>query len=200
MTQASKKASGAKLASTVANKATRHTMAAVESTRNSAEHVVKIGSNAVKEILTSSAGEAKKAHDKAFAMSRENAEQIAKSADAVTKVLYEAIGISRENLEACVECGNMTAALAKDLSGEAFEAANKALSEHLEISKDFFACRTINDMMELHSKVVKHAIDSFFSQSVKLSGLLFEYTTETLEPINERVAHATEQFSKVLAA
>lgn len=202
MTQQSKKSSPspAKLASAVSNKAAKSTYAAVEHTRNSAENVVNIGSKAVKEFMSTSAEEAAKVREKAFAMGREGAEHIAKGADAATKAMYEAVGISRDNLETCMECGNMTAALAKDLSSELFEYTNKAFSDQIEISKEFFACRTINDMFELQSRLVKNSIDSFFNESVKLSGMLFEYTTEALEPINERVAQATEQFSKAMAA
>lgn len=206
MTQPSKKPAqgqsqpSAKLASNLANKAARNTFAAVESTRNSAENVVKIGSNAVKDFLSTGADEAQKAQEKLFEFSRESAENFAKSADAASKVMYEMIGISRDNIETAVECGNLTASLVKDISSEVFENANRTFSDNVEISKDFFACRTINDMMDLQSRVAKQAIDSFFNQSVKLSGMFFEYSTEALEPINERVAQATEQFSKALAA
>jgi phasin family protein len=154
----------------------------------------------VKEFIATSADEAQKAQEKAFAIGREHAENFAKSADAVTKALYETIAMGRDNIETAIECGNMTAALAKDVSSEVFEYANKAFSDNVELSKDFFACRTINDMFELQNRLVKSSIDNFFNQSVKLSGMVFEYTTEALEPINERVAQATEQFSKSLAA
>jgi phasin family protein len=203
MTSTNKKTSGqpsAKLATNVANKAAKNTFAAVETTRHSAENVVKIGGKAVQEFIASSAGEAQKAQEKAFAMGREGAEQIAKSADVVTKAMYEAVAISRDNLETCLECGNTTAALAKDLSSEMFEFANKAMTEQMEMSKEFFACRTINDMFELQNRLFKHAVDNYFNESVKLSGMVFEATSEALEPLNERVAQATEQFSKALAA
>jgi phasin family protein len=203
MTQTSKKTSPAhptaKLASNVANKAAKNTFTAVESSRSSAENVVKIGGKAVKDFMSSSADEAQKAQEKVFAIGREGAEQFAKSADAATKVLYEAISISRENIETGIEVGNMTAALAKDVSSEVFEAANRAFSDNLEASKEFFACRTFNDMFELQNRIVKNNIDNFFNESVKLSGMVFEYTTEALEPINERVAQATDQLSKVMA-
>ena len=203
MTQAtSKKVSSsqptAKLASTVANKAAKNTFAAVETGRASAENVVKIGGKAVKDFIATSADEAAKAQEKVFAMGREGAEQIAKGADAVTKVLYETIAIGRDSVETAIECGNMTAALAKDMSSELFEAANKGFSDGLEMSKEFFTCRTLNDMFELQNRAVKSTIDNFFNQSVKLSGMMFEYTTEALEPINERVAQASEQLNKVL--
>lgn len=202
MTQQAKKASGqpsVKLASAVANKATKNTISAVESTRNSAESVIKISSSAVKDLLSNGASEAQKAQEKAFEIGRDSAEQISKSADAIAKSMYEAISVSRDNVDAWIECGNMTASLAKEISGEIVEYANKAFSDNVEISKDVFACRTINDMVELQSRIIKNSMDSFFSQSSKLSNMIFEYSSEALEPINERVTKASEQFSKTMA-
>ncbi len=190
----------AKLASSIANKATKEAFSAVESTRNSAESVVKIGSAAVKEFIATGATEAQKAQEKAFAIGREGAEKLSKSADVISKSLYEAVGVSRDNVEALVECGNLTAALAKDISSEIFEYANKSFSDNIEISKDVFACRTINDMVELQSKIVKSAFDSFFSESSKITGMLFEYSSEALEPINERFAEATDKLSKTISS
>lgn len=182
------------------SKTAKQAYAAMESGRASAENVVNIGGKAVKELLSTSASEAQKAHEKAFAIGREGAETLAKSADAVTKALYEAIGLSRDGIETCIECGNITAELASDLSREAFDYANRAFSDQVEMSKEFLACRTLNDMFDLQNRMVKSSIDNFFSESTKLSERLFDYTTETLEPINERVAQATEQLSKALAA
>lgn len=201
MTQQAKKASAqpaAKLASNVTNKAAKNTFAAVESTRESAETVVKISSNAVKDLLANSASEAQKAQEKAFEMGRESAEQLSKSADAITKSLYEAVSMSRDSFDAAVECGNLTASLAKDISSELVECANKAFSDNVELSKNIFACRTINDMVDLQTKVMKNSLDNFFTQSSKITGMLFEYSAEALEPINERVAQASEQFSKAM--
>ena len=203
MTQQAKKASSqpaVKLASSVANKAAKNTISAVESTRSSAESVVKISSSAVKDLLANGASEAQKVQEKAFAMGREGAQQISKSADVMTKSLYEAISISRDNVEALVECGNLTASLAKDVSSEMIEYANKAFSDNVEISKNIFACRTINDMVDLQNKIVRSSLDSFFNQSTKLTGMVFEYSSEAFEPINERVSQATEQFSKTLSS
>lgn len=190
----------AKISSTVASKAAKNTYAAVENTRSSAENVVKISSRAAKDFISSSADEAQKAQEKIFAFSQQSADKFAKSADAMTKALYETITASRENVDALVECSNVAAALAKEISSEAFEFANKNFSDSTEISKDFFACRTINDMMELQNRVVRAAMDTAFAQTNRISSLVFEYSSEALEPINERVAKTSEQFGKALSA
>lgn len=204
MTQASKKTShghaSAKLASNVANKAAKHTFAAVESTRSSAENVVKMGSNAMKDFLSTGAGEAQKAQEKMLAAGREQAEQLAKSADSLTKMMYDAVSASRDNVETMIECGNMTASMAKDVGAELYEFANRSFSDQVEYSKDFFACRTFNDLFELQNKIAKNAMDQFFNESTKLSGMLFEYSSEAMEPLNERFAEATEKLTKSFSA
>lgn len=186
----------AKLATNVSNQA----FSAAESNKKSAENVVRIGSSAMQEFLSTSAGEAQKAQEKMFSYGREGAENFAKSADAASKAIFESVSMSRDNIETCIECGNMAASLAKDVSAEMFEGANRAFSDSVELSKEFFACRTINDMVELQSRAARNAIDNFFNQSVKLSGMFFEFSSEALEPINERVAQASEQFSKSLSS
>ena len=157
MTQAKKAANqsnpSAKLASNVAEKSSKEAYSAVETTRNAAENVVRIGSSAVRDLMNSGAGEARKVQDKAFEMSRESAEQFAKSADAASKVMYEVVSLSRGNLETCVECSNMAASFARDLSSEIFESANRAVSESMEVSKEFFGCRTINDFVDVQTRI-----------------------------------------------
>lgn len=200
MSQAPKKnpQAQAKLATNIADKAAKNTFAAVESTRNSAENVVKMSSTAMKDFISTSTGEAQKAQDKVFAIGRENAAQIAKSADALTKVMYEAVNMSRDSIETAIECSNVMASLAKDLSSETVDAANKAISDGIEASKDVFACRTLNDVFELQNRVAKQSIDGFFTQSLKMSNLMFEYVNEAIEPINERVSQMSDQISKMI--
>jgi phasin family protein len=176
----------AKLASPMAHKA------------DSAENVVRMSSAAVKDFMAAGAGEAQKAQEKAYAMGRESAEKMAQSAEVVNKLMSEALAMSRENIEACIECSNMTASLARDMGNEALDASNKAFSDSVEMSKEAFACRTFNDFFELQNRAAQNAIESFFEQASKLSSMFFDYSGEALEPINERMAQASKQFNKVL--
>ncbi|MGE0753532.1 MAG: phasin family protein [Alphaproteobacteria bacterium] len=196
MTQ-TKKTSSSKA---TAEKATKQAFDATESTRNSAEKVVHIGSNAVKDFLNTSAQEAQKVQDKALQISREGSEQFAKSADSMGKVFQELASLTRENAETCIECNNLTASFARDFSSEAFDTANRTFSEGMELSKEFLGCRTFNDMLEVQSRFFQSSMEKFFGQSSRLSSMLFEYGTEAMEPINERVASNTEKLQKVLAS
>lgn len=174
--------------------------AAGKTTHAATENVMKLGTDAVREFFSTGAGEAQKAQEKVFAIGRENAENIARSADAATKSLNDAIAVARENIEAYVESGNVVSEMTKTLSSELFHFANQSAARNMEVSKELFACRTLNDVFELQSRLFKSNVDNFFSESVKLSELMFQYATEAAEPLNERASHAAERFSKSLAA
>jgi hypothetical protein len=182
------------------NKAGRTALSAVESTRNSAHKVAQFGSEAMQDFMKKSASEAQRAQEKVMEMSREGAEHIAKSADVMTKVMHEVVGLSRGNIDACIECGNVTTGLAKEVSQEVIDYCNQAFSDSVELSKEMLNCRTLNDVIELQNRVMKHTLDNFFNQSMKMSTLMFEYATEAMEPINERISEASEQISRAVAA
>lgn len=197
-------ASGPKAASAGAgsstNRAAKSAFSAVESTRASAENVVKISGNAVKDLIASGTGEMQRAQEKMYEMSRESVETIAKSTDTTTKMMYEAINICRDNIEACVECASTMSGLAKDVSQEMADYISKSFSDQVELSKDAFNCRTMNDVIELQNKVMKQSMDSYFNECMKIYDMFFECATEALEPINQRVSDATEQVSRIMAA
>lgn len=190
----------AKFASGAANKVTQTAFSAAESTRKSAQNVVNIGTNAVRDLLSSSTGEVAKAQQKAFDMSRESVENLTRGADMATKLVVECATIARDNMDACIECSTVASSVAQDITTEISECCNRAFSDAVELSKDAFNCRTLNDILEWQSRAFRQTMDTAFSESNKLSNILFQSCTDALEPINERIAEASDQISKVLAA
>lgn len=165
---------------------------------DAAEKVVRLGNDTVKGIFSGNSEEAQKAQEKLFSITRDGADKLAKSADVASKAVYEGIAASRDNIETAIQCGNITASLAKDLSSELFETANQAFADSVETTKELFACRTVNDLVELNNRLFRQASEEFFNRSAKISDRVFDYANEAIEPINERVTHASEQFNKAL--
>lgn len=160
------------------------------------EAVVKYSADAVRGLLTNGAAEAKKAKDQMLHMSKESAAQLAKSADAATRSMNEILSLGKENMDACVECSNIAVGASKSISAELINFANKSFSQNVELSKELFGCRTLNDMFDLQSKMLKANLDGFFSQSVKVSEMAFRCASEVSEPLNERVTETTERMTK----
>jgi len=162
--------------------------------------MLKLGTDTLKECFANGAEEAQKAHDKAFAVARETAENASRAVDALTKTINDLVELGRENADAAVEVSHIAADIAKSINTELVSCANSNFSDNVEICKEAFSCRTINDAFELQSKWLSTNLDNFFTQSTRLSELCFQLATEAAEPINERVVEATELFSKSLAA
>lgn len=189
----------AKLSST-ARATPRETLASVETGRKQIENAVKAGNETVREFISSGAHEAQKTQEKVFAFTRENAETITRSTSAATRGLQEMVALSRENIDALVESGNITADMAKTFSAEIFNYANEAFAHNVELSKEAFGCRTINDIFELQSKLVRANLDSIFNETAKFSNLFFEYAVEAAEPFAGRISETTGRLSKALSA
>jgi phasin family protein len=189
-----------KAVSHTANKAAAASFSALESTRNSAESMLRIGTDKAKEFFASGSEEAQKAHEKIFAMGRGNAENLSRAVDAFTHTLNDLVNASRENIDAAVEVNHIAADIAKSINAELVSCANTNFSDNVELCKEAFACRDVNDAFDLQSKFLSTNMDNFFTQSTRLAEMLFQLATEAAEPINERVAEATERFSKSLAA
>jgi len=207
MTQTSKKSSApkavtspAKTASAPATKAAAAALHAVTSTRNSAESLLKIGTDTAKEFFASSTEEAQKAHEKFFAAGRGGTENISRGIEAFTKTLNDFVALTRENADAAIEVNHIVADIAKSINSEIVSCANANFSDNVELAQETFACRDINDAVELYNKFLTTNLENYFTQTTRLAEMLFQLATEAAEPINERVAEATERFSKSLAA
>lgn len=200
---ASKKTPSSKASSTKATApktARAATISVLGNPQTSAENVVNFSSKAVKDIQQSISTEAQKTQEKIYAMTRDGAESFAKSADQASKAVYELMNICRDNLEACIESGNVSANIYKELSQEISDYCNQTASEQMETAQQLFACRTLNDLVELQNKVIRNSVEGYFDQCNKLSSFAFECINDICEPINQRVSDATEQVGKIISA
>lgn len=140
------------------------------------------------------------AQEQLSAFTRESAEQLGRTASSCNKAMSEAMAISKESAETLVEVSNIAVALTKELGAELINFSNKSFAQNVELSKQVLACRTLNDMFDLSSRFMKTNLDSFFSESVKLSELMFQASTDVSEPLNERFTESSERLSKAIAA
>ncbi len=170
------------------------------SAKSAATGAARKGTTAVKDIMSTGAKEAQKAQEKMFSMSRESVQHVTRSADAAARSMNDAMAMSQDNIEAVVECGNIAAGISKTMSEEMFNFANDIFSQNVELSQEIFACRTLNDMFELQSKIFKSNIDGVFNETAKISEMMFQMASKAAEPISERMADATDRMTRTLAA
>lgn len=160
---------------------------------NVADDMMKMSTDAIQKMFKGTGGDMQ---TKMMAMVNPD---LAKSADAASRSMNELMSISKDGVDACVASGNVAVSASKHMGAELFNYANRSFSQNVELSKELLGCRTLNDMFDLQSKMMKANLDGFFSESVKMSELMFECATRASEPLNKTVAKTTKQLSKVLS-
>lgn len=173
---------------------------AMKAPKISAESLMPFGGDMLKGLFGPAAEEVQKISEKAFGFGKDGADQFSKSADAAARSINEAVALSQDNMEACVECGNIAAEFSKTVGEELYEFGNSLFAKNVDLSKKVFACRTINDMFDLQSKAFKMNIDSIFNETAKISEMSFKMASKVTEPLNERAADASKRLKKTFAA
>lgn len=199
-TQPAKKATIAAASTSAVKSAKEVTLKAVESTRNATESAVNAGSEVIKELLTNGANEARRAQEKVLEMSRENAETFARTADAFFRNMSEAMNAEKGHMEAFVEAGNIAANAMKTSSSEALNFTSSLFSENVEFAKEFFACKSYNDFVEVSNRIFRSNVDAIFDQSQRLSDQWFKTATEVSEPLNAQFAEAYERLVQAFSS
>ena len=181
--------------------AAKKTTAAKPATRTTAapkvaDDVMKVSTEAFQNMFKNATSDAQQ--QMLQVMGKEGAEQFAKSADNASRSMHELFSISKDGLDACVTSGSVAVSASKQMGAELFNYANRSFSQNVELSKELLSCRTLNDMFDLQSKLMKTNLDAFFNESVKMSELMFECATKASEPLNESVSKSAKHISKVM--
>ncbi len=160
------------------------------------DKVVSISKSAVRDIFTSTSDEAKKAQEQVLAIGLDSAEHFNRGAEISSKLINESVAISQENIEACVEASTIAAEHANTIGESTIGYANDAMSDNVEISKDFFSCRTASDVFELQNKFFQSNVERFFAESAALTDMVFDMTSQSAEPFSERAAEVADRLNK----
>lgn len=172
---------------------------AAKKAANSAADVMSFSTDAMRKIMEQSGMSAALPQDQLNAFGQQSAEQIAKSAETASRSVEDMVDLSKKNADAAVKAGDIAVSSSKNMGAEFINFANRSFSQNVELSKELFGCRTLNDMFDLQSKIVKSNMDDFFSESVKFSEMVFQCAEQVSEPLNERVSETAERLNKTLS-
>lgn len=138
--------------------------------------------------------------EKLSSFARESSEQMAKATHGANRTAAEAMEASRESIATATEVCNVAASVSKELAAELVSYLNKQFGQNVELSKQVLTCRTLNDMFDLSTRILKMNLDAFFSESVKMSEMLFQCATDVSEPLNECVSQTSGRMAKAMSA
>lgn len=104
-----------------------------------------------------------------------------------------------DHTQAFTDFNNHSTEAFQQFAQESAEMANKAINNSVEISKDFFACRTVSDVLEVQHRLMQNNMSNFFKQTSKFSEMMFEAASETAQPLNTSITEAMDKFTKKLS-
>jgi hypothetical protein len=140
------------------------------------------------------------AQEKMSSFARESSEQMNKASQGASRAGAEAMEALRENIQTLTEVCNLASGVSKELAAEMISYLNRQFAQNVELSKQALTCRTLNDMFDLSTRITKSNLDGFFSQSVKMSEMLFQCATDVSEPLNDCVSQTSERMAKAMQA
>lgn len=114
---------------------------------------------------------------------------------------YDSIAAeAKQNVDALVQSGSVmvkgTDAISKSMA--AFVQAS--FEQSVANSKALFGIRSMHDLVDLQTRILKSSIDTFVAESTRLSEMSVKVTNEALAPINARVNATVGKLAKPLAA
>jgi len=187
-TKTSTKTTSSAMARSAISKATSDTRKGTDFARANTRKAMEDGASKMKKAFSEGARETQKMQDQFMQFGREASDQLAQATNSLTQGFNDAAEQSRYGVEAIIESGNVTADMTRNFTNEAFRFANEAFSDSIEISKEIFGCKTINDVYDMQNKMVRSNLDHFFNQTSRMSDMMFQYIADATEPLNQAVS------------
>ncbi len=161
------------------------------------EEVVAAGREAVESVYKAGAEAAQKGYEQAVELTRQ---QIEKSRTVWTTKVEELNDLSKQNLEALVQSGQIVAKGAEEVGQHMAALVQSAVERQVGATKALLGCRTLREVIEVQNGLTKASIDKLVSESAWLQEISVKTTNAALEPIQGRVTVSVEKLLQPIAA
>jgi len=128
----------------------------------------------------------KAAMEQITAKSREAVEHSMKSLDEMTEM-------ARGNVEALLASARAASAGIESIANHISEVSKKSFEDASTAMKAMTSAKTPNEMMQLQSDFAKAQFDSSVAEMSKLTEMMMKLAGEVFEPVQNRVAIATDK-------
>jgi phasin family protein len=162
-----------------------------------AEAVVTAGKETVEKAMKVGQEAAQKSYEQALQMTKE---QVEKASKAMYMNYEEFTGLTKGNYDAYVSAVGIWTKGVEAFGKQFYAITQGSMEKSVETSKSLFACKTINEVVELQNGLAKASFDAMVSDTAKLSELSVKTTNEAIAPLQARWAETVERISKPIAA
>ncbi|HEX6957870.1 MAG TPA: phasin family protein [Ferrovibrio sp.] len=162
---------------------------AFDVTGNAYESVVSVSKEQMEKAMKAGT----EAVEKAIAMSKQRFDAVAKSVDDVAK-------LGKDQVDAIVSAGNVTAKGFEAINAELLAFSKSQFEDQISTAKAMMGVKTLQELIELQNDFAKNAFEAYTAHTTKISEVAAKTAQEAFAPINAQLQAAVERMVKPLAA
>ncbi len=144
---------------------------------------------------------------KASQQAQQNVEEIgrqawekwARSADTAVDSLDDLVALNKQAADATFKCLSASGDIAQAIGEEISSLSNDVIAENIEALEGSFACRTINDFIDLQNELFRANSSRATNAALKIMELSAAYANAA-EPIAEAASEISEKAAKIFSA
>ncbi|MGE5505498.1 MAG: phasin family protein [Actinomycetota bacterium] len=160
------------------------------------ETVAAAGKETIDTVVKTSAEVANQGYEQAVAMTKEQVEAAVKAQTVAMQSYEDAIALAKDNVDAVVKAGTILTQGLQDLGKSVFGLAQETLEEQVSLSKALFGAKTLRELFDLQSTLVKTNFDKLVSEGTRLSDRSVKLVEEAMAPIHDQVNATVDRMVK----
>jgi phasin family protein len=191
--------SGVQIMATM-KKTTAAATAAANAAATQIDEAVAAGTQTIETAVKASAEAVNKGYERAVSLTKENVEAAVKAGSTAFKGYEDVILFNKENVDAVVKSSTIFVKGVQDVSKSFFALTQLSFEEGVALSKTLLGAKTIQDVVEVQSTLVKTSFDKAMAESGRISEMSMKVAEEAFAPINDRMSVAMQRVMKPIAA
>lgn len=116
------------------------------------------------------------------------------------KLAQDGAALGQDQMDAVMKSSTILTKGLEDIIKTCMEIAQDAGEKSASATKTVLACKTLNELTEVQSKLAQSSFDNFLSNATKLSEMSVKVCTDCFAPINDQVGKAMKKATDSVAA
>lgn len=123
-------------------------------------------------------------------------EQVEKASDVALRGYDELAALNKDNMDAFVKAANIMSKGVEDMGKAYWAFAQSSVETGVEASKAMMGARTINDVVEIQTDLMRNSVDNALAEGTKLTEMAVKVTNDSVAPLQQRYAATVEKAAK----
>jgi phasin family protein len=107
--------------------------------------------------------------------------------------------ISKTNAEAMVASGKLAAQGIEEITDKMVSYVTATVEDGMATSKELLECRDAKDFIDVQTKQVQKAVDSWVAEGTEITELSVETATKAMAPLGQTVTASVDKWNKSAA-